>query len=155
MVLNTSVSLNDNKKGTSVSCFEDLWRLSRTLERACIVLGYTSNELCCTKLLLSFVFVFNKKKSNGEEPGLQVSGMVCLWDVLYVYIWFPTCHFDVQADSSPDHSDNRCFLEPSPRCHVWQHARGWVEQPRDFLRSNVSNGKDLLLQWSCGDFCFS
>lgn len=55
-----------------------------------------------------------KKKSNGEELGLQASGTICLGDVLYVYILFPTCHFDLQADSSPDPGDNRCFLRALP-----------------------------------------
>lgn len=114
IVLNTSVSLNNNKKGTSVLCFEDLWRISLILERACIVIVYTSNDLCCRIMLLSFVFFKEKKKKKWRrtwppcgENDLSLKCTVCLHfisNLSFVRIgWYLPAGY----------RDNWCFLEPS------------------------------------------
>lgn len=84
IVLNTSVSLNNNKKRNL--CLV-LWRSLKNfsmLERACIVIVYTSNDLCCRIMLLSFVFLKEKKKKwrrtwppRGEND-LSLKCTVCL-----------------------------------------------------------------------------
>lgn len=65
MVLNTSVSLNNNKEKEPLSCALKISEeISLILERACIVIVYTSNDLCCRIMLLSFVFLNKKMAKN-------------------------------------------------------------------------------------------